>query len=82
MRLGLLSRLVGDDFLVSSSSPSAISGFPDITVPAGYSSGFPVGVSFIGRKWGEAKLRSLAYSREQATRVRRPPQFLATVPQQ
>ena len=51
----------GDHFLLGSSSPSAISGFPNITVPAGYASGLPVGASFIGAKWGEPRLLSLAY---------------------
>jgi amidase len=68
----------GDDFLLGSSSPSAISGYPNLTVPAGYSDGLPVGVSFIGRRWAEPQLVRLARAWERATDVRRPPRFLAT----
>ena len=70
----------GDHFLVGSSSPAAISGYPSITVPAGYSFGLPVGMSFIASKWAEPKLISLAYSWEQATHIRKPPQFLPSTP--
>ena len=69
----------GDDFSVGSSSPSAISGYPSITVPAGYYRHLPVGVSFIAGRWSEPRLIALAYSWEQATRVRRPPHFLRTI---
>jgi amidase len=72
----------GDDghFLVGSSSPAAISGYASITVPAGYSTSLPVGVSFIAGRWSEPELIKLGYSWEQATHIRRPPQFLPTLP--
>ena len=47
---------------------------PEITVPAGYTgSGFPVGLSFLGRAFSEGELFGLAFAFEQATRHRRPP---------
>jgi amidase len=66
----------GDHFLGASSTPAAVAGYPSITVPAGFVHGLPVGLSFITRPWTEARLLGLAYSFEQATHHRRPPQFL------
>jgi amidase len=53
---------------------SCVTGFPEITVPAGMTShGLPVGISFFGRPYAEPRLIALAYAFEQATRARRPP---------
>jgi amidase len=69
----------GDHFLIGSSGPAAIAGYASITVPAGYSHSLPVGMSLIGGRWDEPRLIQLAYAWEQATHVRRPPQFLPTI---
>jgi len=60
------------------SSIAAVAGYPTITVPAGYSFGLPVGMSFIGKPWTEATLIKLAYAYEQAAKPRKPPRFLST----
>ena len=70
----------GDHFLGASSTPAAVSGYPSITVPAGYAFGLPVGISFIGRAWSEPVLIKLAYALEQTLQARRKPQFLSTLP--
>jgi amidase len=65
----------GDAFLLSSSSPAAISGYPAITVPMGYVEGLPVGISFFGRAWSEPLLLEIAYAYETGTRHRMVPSF-------
>ena len=55
--------------------PSAIAGYPNITVPMGYAHGLPVGLSFIARAWEEGPLLGMAYAYEQASKHRVPPGF-------
>jgi amidase len=53
---------------------SAATGFPAISMPAGFTAdGLPVGVELMGRAWDDAKLVSYAYAHEQATHHRRAP---------
>jgi len=69
----------GDHFLGASSTPAAVSGYPSVSVPVGYSFGLPVGMSLIGRAASEATLLKLAYAYEQVAKPRRPPRFLPTI---
>lgn len=60
----------GDHYLLGSSSPAAIAGYPNITVPMGYVEGLPVGMSIFGAAWSEPTLIEIAYAYEQATQHR------------
>jgi amidase len=71
----VIDLIDGDHFGGGSSSPAARSGYPNITVPAGFVLGLPVGLSFFGRRWSEPTLLRLTYAFEQATRARRAPGF-------
>jgi amidase len=67
------------EYFVGSSTAAAVSGYADITVPAGYVAGLPMGITFIGGRWDEPELIGIAYDYEQATKVRVPPQFIPTI---
>ena len=57
------------------SGPAAIAGYPHITVPMGFVSGLPIGLSFFGQAFTEPKLIAMAYAYEQVSQNRRAPQF-------
>lgn len=67
----------GEDFSGAASDLSSIAGYPHVTVPAGRVHGLPVGISFIGTAWSDARLLSMAYAWEQATQVFRAPTYAA-----
>ena len=70
--------LNGDHFTGGNSTFAAVAGYPSITVPMGFVHGLPVGMSFIGKAWSEARLLGIAYAFEQATKARKSPQFRMT----
>ena len=65
----------GDSYHIGSSSYAAVSGYPSVTVPAGFVTGLPVGLSFIGSMNSDKAVIEIAYAFEQATRKRKPPKL-------
>jgi amidase len=59
--------------------PAAMAGYPHITVPMGNINGLSVGLSFIASAYEEGAILSLAYAYEQATHLRKRPEFLSTL---
>ena len=74
-----IDLVTGNHFLGGSSSPAAMAGYPNITVPMGFVHGLPVGISFFAGAYAEPTLIKLAYAYEQATLHRRAPEFLETL---
>ena len=70
----------GDPRFGGCTQPSAMAGYPIVTVPAGWAFGVvPLGVAFFARAGSEALLLGMAYAFEAATRARKPPAFLPTL---
>jgi len=58
----------GDPPFSASSGPAAVAGYPHLTVPMGQVNGLPVGMSFFGRAWDDAKILAIGYAYEQLPR--------------
>ena len=76
---GLIDPVAGDYGSFGASTLPAVAGYPHLTVPGGMVSGLPIGVSYFGRAYSEAKLLGIGYAFEQATHHRAPPKMLKTV---
>jgi amidase len=70
-----IDLLDGDHFLGGSSTPTSLAGYPAINVPAGFSFGLPIGITFMGTAFSEPALIKLASGFEAVTHARRPPTF-------
>ena len=71
----LIDSVNGDSDTGGCSSPAAVAGYPHITVPSGLYRGLPIGLSFFGAAFSEAKLITLASGFEHTANGRRAPFF-------
>ena len=69
----------GDNHSGESSGLPAVAAYPHLTVPMGTVHRLPVGLSFIGPAWSEARLLALGYAFEQAAQARSTPSFLRSL---
>ena len=60
-------------------TPAAIAGYPCITVPMGFVSELPLGLSFFARAFQEPIVISIGYAYEQISKNRRAPKFIPTL---
>lgn len=70
----------GDAFTGGTTTITAVSGYPAVTVPMGEVHGLPLGMSLIGGRFTEGRLLALAYAYEQGTHHQRIPDLAPTVP--
>jgi amidase len=69
----LIDWLCGDNRRGGASCPSAVAGYPHITVPMGCVGHLPVGLSFFAGALAESRLIGMGFAFEQRTRHHRPP---------
>ena len=67
--------VAGDHFGASFSTPAAVAGYPHLTVPCGFAAGLPLGLSFVGPAWSDARILRMGWAFEQATKAWRPPSW-------
>jgi len=69
----LIDHANGDHYVGGESTPAAIAGYPNLTLPMGFAFEMPIGISFMGRPWTEGSLIGFASAFEHATKHRRAP---------
>ncbi len=69
----------GDNDVIPSSTPAAVSGYPSLSVPAGSVGELPVGLLLMAGNHQDAQLLSLGASVEQRLKAWRAPRYLPTV---
>ncbi len=76
----VIDQINGDRVLGGSTQPSAMAGYPIVTVPSGMAfDALPLGLAFFAKPGSEALLLGMAFAFEQLTRARRAPHFLPTL---
>ncbi|BBN83933.1 amidase [Pseudoalteromonas sp. A25] len=75
----VIDTLNGDHYTGASSSPAAIAGYPSITIPMAFYRNLPLGISFFSGANSEATLIEIGYAFEQATQIRKAPEFLKSI---
>lgn len=71
--------ITGDRFSFGTTGFAAVSGYPLVTVPAGYVFDLPVGITFMGTAWSEPQLIQYAAGFEAAANARRAPEYKRTL---
>lgn len=74
--------VTGDHDAGGIASVAAVAGYPHLTVPMGAIRGLPIGLSFVGPAWSEAKLLQMGAAFERATQARHPPSYLPSLEDQ
>ncbi|RJQ81159.1 amidase [Pseudonocardiaceae bacterium YIM PH 21723] len=72
----------GDNDIIPSSTPAAVSGYPHVVVPAGFGGpqrALPIGLSLFAGNFTDAKLLAIGAAFEHAHPVRKAPTLLPTV---
>ena len=71
--------IYGDASPVSVATFPAVAGYPHVTTPMGLTGGLPIGLSFVGPKWSDARMLALAEAWEAMTPALPPPTFPPSV---
>ncbi len=58
---------------------AAVAGYPHLTIPMGAVKRLPVGLSFVGPAWSEARLLGLGYAYEQTAKVKLTPGLIPSI---
>lgn len=70
----------GDNDVIPSSTPAAVSGYPSLSVPAGFVGELPVGLLLMAGNGQDADLLSLGAAVEHRLNGRQAPRYLPTLP--